>query len=133
MDISITISTLYIALLGLLFIPFTLYVGLYRGKSRIFLGDGNDEEMLKRIRAQGNFIETVPLALILLAALEISGASPIFLHCLGISLFVGRISHYLQMVGVVKHLIFRGGGMMLTMLVYLTGSCWLLTKLYLFS
>ena len=63
-----------VALLGLLFIPLTIRAGLYRAKSGIFLGDGGDLELQRRVRGQGNFIETVPIALILLVVMELSGA-----------------------------------------------------------
>ena len=39
---SIPISTMYAAILGLLFVPFTMYVGLYRAKHKITLLDGGD-------------------------------------------------------------------------------------------
>ena len=72
---SLTISTLYAAILGLLFVPATVYVGFYRAQNKIVLLDGGDQELARRIRAQGNFIETVPLAVILLILMEYNGAS----------------------------------------------------------
>ena len=50
-------------------------------------------ELATRIRRHGNFIEGVPFALILLAALELNGASPGLLHGLGIALVLSRIAH----------------------------------------
>lgn len=47
---------IYIALLGILFVPFTMRVGLYRVKNEIIIGDGKDEELIRRIRGQGNFV-----------------------------------------------------------------------------
>lgn len=90
----LSITPIYIALLGLLFIPFTLRAGLYRVQSNIFIGTGDDPEMLRRIRGQGNFVETVPIALLLLVAMELVGAKDAWLHVLGIALILGRICHH---------------------------------------
>ena len=51
----LSITPIYIALLGILFVPFTMRVGLYRVKNEIIIGDGKDEELIRRIRGQGNF------------------------------------------------------------------------------
>ena len=91
----LSITPIYIALLGLLFIFFTLRAGLYRVQSNIFIGTGDDPEMLRRIRGQGNFIETVPIALLLFVAMELLGAKDMWLHILSIALVLGRICHYL--------------------------------------
>jgi len=125
---ALTITPLYIGILAFLFIPFTLYVGMYRAKSGIYLGHDNDETMLRRMRAQANFVETVPLALILLTTMEISGAGATLLHSLGSILVVGRLSHYLQLSGILQPMLLRAGGMLLTIAVYLVGSIWLLMK-----
>src|SRR5579862_5269001 len=55
-----------IGLLGLLATALTIHVGRVRSAKQIFLGDGGDREMLTAIRAHANFIEFVPLALILI-------------------------------------------------------------------
>ncbi len=93
---SVTISTIYAAILGLLFVPFTFYVGSYRVKHKILLLDGGDKELARRIRAQGNFIETVPLAVILIVLMELNGASATWLHTLGM---VGTLGVYLAAAG----------------------------------
>jgi len=50
-------------------------IGQYRGKFKVSVGDGGHEPLLRRMRAQANFIECAPFVLILIAGLEISGAS----------------------------------------------------------
>ena len=67
---SIPISTMYAAILGLMFVPFTFYVGAYRAKHKITLLDGGDPVLARRIRAQGNFVETAPLAVIVLVGVN---------------------------------------------------------------
>jgi uncharacterized membrane protein YecN with MAPEG domain len=123
---TVTISTIYVAILGLLFVPFTMYVGLYRAKHKILLLDGGDQELARRIRAHGNFIETVPLALILIVLMELNGASAIWLHCLGITLVVCRVMHYLTIATNPANTLPRVVGMTGTLAVYLVAACWLL-------
>ena len=45
---SLTISTLYAAILGLMFVPFTAYVGIYRAQTKILLLDGGDQELAEQ-------------------------------------------------------------------------------------
>jgi uncharacterized protein len=53
-------------LLGLLAVSLTVSVGRLRMQKKIYLGDGGDPEMLAAIRAHGNFMEYVPLCLVLI-------------------------------------------------------------------
>ncbi|MBT3459542.1 MAG: glutathione S-transferase, partial [Halieaceae bacterium] len=115
----------YIALLGILFIPFTLRVGLYRVKNGIDIGDGKDDALIKLNRGQGNFIETVPLAVMLLIVMEILGASTTWLHALGALLVIGRCLHYVGITGA-GPAICRPVGMFSTLGVYAVTSFWIL-------
>ena len=125
---SVTISTIYAAILGLLFVPFTFYVGSYRVKHKILLLDGGDEELARRIRAQGNFVETVPLAVILIVLMELNGASATWLHSLGIVLVVARVMHYLTIATNPANAAPRALGMVGTLGVYLAAAGWLLAS-----
>ena len=53
-------------LLGLLAVTLTVSVGRMRMQKKVYLGDGGDPEMLAAIRAHGNFMEYVPLCLLLI-------------------------------------------------------------------
>ena len=121
-----TVSTIYAAILGLMFVPFTFYVGIYRVKNNILLLDGGDEEMARRIRAQGNFIETVPIALVLLVLMELSGASAIWLHSLGSALVIARLTHFMTIATNPGNTVPRALGMVGTLSVYLVAAIWLL-------
>ncbi|MEM1114660.1 MAG: MAPEG family protein [Pseudomonadota bacterium] len=129
MNLSISIAPLYIALAGLIFLPMTLRVGLFRVKQGIDIGDGNDDEMLRRIRGQANFIETVPIALMLLLAMELLGASPGWLHGVGATLLAGRILHYLGLTKL-GPFVCRPIGMVATLGSIATASLWLLLALF---
>ena len=65
-------------------------------------------------RAQGNFAEYAPLALILMALAEIQGLAPILLHALGIALLAGRILHAVGLSQTAEDFRFRVTGMALT-------------------
>jgi len=120
----LSITPIYIAALGLLFIPITMRVAIYRIKSKISLGAGDNPEMLKRMRGQANFVETVPMALFLLITMEVLGASNMWLHALGLLLVLGRTSHYFGLTDIVPFA-FRVIGIMATMLTILIGSIWI--------
>ena len=123
---SLTVSTIYAAILGLMFVPFTAYVGIYRVQNKILLLDGGDQELARRIRAQANFIETVPLAVILLILMEFNGASATWIHSLGITLVVARFMHYVTIATNPANTAPRGLGMVGTFAVYLVAAVWLL-------
>lgn len=120
-----TITPIYLALLGLMMIPITLRVGGYRVKNSVDIGDGGDETLIRLIRSQANFIETVPLAAILILVTELMGAGEAWLHGLGAALFLGRVLHYLGLSGLGPFLC-RPIGMVATLGVYLVASGWIL-------
>jgi uncharacterized membrane protein YecN with MAPEG domain len=121
----LSITPIYLALLGMLFVPFTLRVGLYRVKNKILIGDGADPELLRRIRGQANFVETVPLAILLLIVMETLGASGTWLHALGALLVVGRLLHYIGLTEI-GPLACRPAGMFATLATYLIAPIWIL-------
>lgn len=71
---TFSITALFIAMLALIQIPMTVAVGLYRLQTDIHFLDGDNEEMVRRMRGHGNFIETIPIALLTMAAAEYAGA-----------------------------------------------------------
>jgi uncharacterized membrane protein YecN with MAPEG domain len=121
----LSVTPIYIAVLGLLFLPITLRAALYRIKNKIIIGTGEDPEMLRRIRGQANFIETVPMALFLLLVMELLGATDMWLHALGLALVFGRISHYLGLTKLGPFQL-RPIGMVATLATILISSLWIL-------
>ena len=99
METTLPITALIAAILGLVFVPLSARVGFYRLKSQISLLDGGDKELTRRMRAQGNFAEYVPIGLILLALVEIGGAVDWTVYLLGGSLVVGRLFHLVTISG----------------------------------
>jgi uncharacterized membrane protein YecN with MAPEG domain len=124
---SLSVTPIYLGLLGLMMVPITLRVGLYRLKNKVDLGDGGDRKLLRMIRSQANFVETVPLAAVLLVVMELMGAGDPWLHALGAALLIGRVMHYLGL-SLLGPFVCRPVGMVLTFAVYLVSSGWILVS-----
>jgi uncharacterized membrane protein YecN with MAPEG domain len=90
---SLPITSLYAGLLGLLLVVLSVRVVLARTKHEVSVGDGGHDEILIAQRMQGNFIEYVPIALLLIALLEMDGTSAAIVQALGISLVAARLMH----------------------------------------
>lgn len=90
---GLPITALYAGILGLLLVALSLRVVMGRLGGQVSLGDAGQDDLLVRVRAQGNFIEYVPLALLLIGLVELGGASPGLVHGLGIALVVARVLH----------------------------------------
>jgi uncharacterized protein len=87
------ITTLYAGLLGLVAIALGAQAGRLRGRFDISIGDGGNRELLLAMRRHANFAEWVPIALIIIALLEMNGVSKLAIHALGAGLVVTRLCH----------------------------------------
>src|SRR5438067_13933391 len=85
------------AALGLLNMWLGWRVGQYRGRFKVSVGDGGHEPLLRRMRAQANFIESAPILLLLLLALELSGANRLALAVIAAIFVLVRIAHPIGM------------------------------------
>ena len=90
---SLHFTLLFAGLCGLLQFALTVLVVVRRKQARVSLLDGGDAQLVKRIRAHGNFVEVAPMALLLMALLEWRGFAPLALVCFGVLLVVGRVLH----------------------------------------
>ena len=87
------ITSLFTGLLALMMVPLSLQISLRRAGLKATFGDADDATLRRRIRAHGNFIEYVPLALILLGMVEWQSAPPTIVWTLGIAILVSRLLH----------------------------------------
>lgn len=87
--ITLLIASLHVVLM----LALAARVVFLRRSARVGLGDGGDKVLMRRIRAHGNFVEYVPLALLMLALLELSGVGAYWLWGFGGTLLVGRLLH----------------------------------------
>ncbi|MBT8144593.1 MAG: MAPEG family protein [Gammaproteobacteria bacterium] len=90
---SVLITAFYAGLLGLLTLVLGGLVVRQRFRSQVGIGDGGDSRLSLAIRVHGNFIENVPLALLLLLVAEMTAAPTLLLHGCGIALVVARLLH----------------------------------------
>lgn len=86
-------TALYAALLAIVMIALRTIVTIMRAKTGISIEHNGNMALAERIRWHGNFIENVPVALILMGAAEAGGASPMLLNASGAILLVSRLLH----------------------------------------
>lgn len=86
------VTPLYAGLLTLLFVLLSLRVVSLR-RSGIAFGDNGDVGVVRIVRAQANFAEYVPLALLMMGFLEVGRHSIYVLHALGVILVIARLLH----------------------------------------
>ncbi len=115
------VTPLYAGLLVLWYLLLSARVINRRGQG-IPLGDGGDPGMLRVIRGHANFAEYVPLALLLMAILELSRFSIYVLHALGITLLVARLLHGYALSFTAQFKFGRVGGAALTFGVLLVAA-----------
>ncbi|WP_422021283.1 MAPEG family protein [Pyruvatibacter mobilis] len=84
---------LYIGINLLLTLVLAILVVRQRAKHSVSLGDGGNADVERAIRAHGNNVEYVAIALPGLIALGLLGASLTLLHTAGLLVTVGRVAH----------------------------------------
>ncbi|WP_114521978.1 MAPEG family protein [Altererythrobacter sp. ZODW24] len=84
---------------GILTIWLMIRIGAIRRAEEISVGDGGNEALIRRMRAQMNFVETTPFALFLIAAIEIAGKGGNWLAFVAGIFMLGRIAHAFGMDG----------------------------------
>ena len=99
-----------------------------RRAAKLSAGDGGDEKFNRLIRAQANFAEYTPLAIIVIGLIEMNGFAQIFVCGLAAAFAAGRLLHLIGMLGPV--LPARALGMILTFGVLLTGGAALVWHSY---
>ena len=87
------ITSLYAALLALLFLILSVRVILTRRQERVPVGDGGNPRLCRVIGVHNNFAQYVPFALLLMTFVELAPAPILLVHVLGLLLLVGRILH----------------------------------------
>ena len=119
------ITALYAGVLALILVGLAMRVIRIRRGKRIGIGDGNDDNLARRIRAHANFTEYVPIALVMMLLIELSGYSAWTLHGLGLALVAGRLVHGWSLPA--QSLVGRTVGMVLTFAVLISGALMCLT------
>lgn len=89
-------------------------VGRVRTSEKVSVGDGGNEKVIRRMRAQANFVEYAPFVLILIALLEAATGTSTWLWAVMAVFMLARIAHAFGMDGLMPA---RGAGIAVTMLV----------------
>ena len=116
------ITGLYTGILGLILTGLILRVALRRMKYKVGLGDGGIPDLTQAIRVHGNFVETVPIMLIILALMELGLVQTWVLHVFGILIVLSRLLHAYGITCSPGHSFGRKAGIMLTLAIIITGS-----------
>ena len=85
------ITATYAAALAIILLALIYHVILARAKYEVSIGTGGNADLHTRVRRHGNFVETVPIALIVMALAELGGANATALHAAGVLLVVSRV------------------------------------------
>jgi uncharacterized membrane protein YecN with MAPEG domain len=113
--VTLLVASLHV----LVYLALALRVVLHRRAHRIGVGTGGDEAMTRKVRVHGNFSEYVPLALLMLALLELSGLRAGLLWLFGGALLLARVLHAIGLGGSAGYSFGRFGGTLLTFCVLL--------------
>ncbi|MAF68605.1 MAG: hypothetical protein CMH25_04590 [Micavibrio sp.] len=88
------ITALYAGLAALFIIILIFRIARMRMKHGVGLGTGNVRELEQAVRVHGNFMEMVPMLLILMFIMESANISPLYLHIFGCLIILSRILHF---------------------------------------
>lgn len=112
------VTVIYAALLGIFFVVLSSRVIALRGVRPLrWLAFNNYGEMAleRSVRAHGNFVEYVPMVLILMYLAEVSDLSDLRLHITGLMLLIGRLMHGICFGFLRFSMPLRVGGTLLTL------------------
>ena len=76
-----------------------LRTGSARTKAKVSIGDGGDETLIRRMRAHANFVEYAPFIVILIALLEFTTGTSLWLWVASALFLLARVAHPLGMDG----------------------------------
>jgi uncharacterized membrane protein YecN with MAPEG domain len=120
-----SVTGFYLGLLALIYAALALQVVRLRRGNRVTFGDGEIVRLRSAIRAHANFVEYVPIIALLVALLEMSGLSAIWVHVLMGALLVARLLHPLGMYskpGTWQFSAGRVGGIVITISVLIAAA-----------
>jgi len=86
-------SVIYASFSALLIVWLSLNTIKKRRSNKVSIGDGGIDDLKLAIAAHSNAIEYIPIALILLFALEYNQGNILLVHLSGLALIAGRVIH----------------------------------------
>lgn len=97
MFLPITLTAAGLA--ALLNLWLAIRVGQVRTKEKVLVGDGGNENVIRRMRAHANFVEFTPFILILVGAIEMATGTNSWLWVVALVFLAGRVLHAFGMDG----------------------------------
>ncbi len=125
---TLAITSLYAAILALLYVVLACLVIRHRFKFRVGLGTGKEPQLLQTVRMHGNFAEYVPFLLILIALLELQQSPAWQLHLVAALTLTGRVLHAIGLWRSAGTSVPRFFGMISTFAALIAGAVFLLMK-----
>jgi uncharacterized membrane protein YecN with MAPEG domain len=125
---ELQITALTAAALTLLLVVLAVDTIRHRLRSSTSKGLGDDPGLTNASRAHGNLAENAPIALILIALLELGEADRTVLGAVAALFVVGRVFHATGMYSGAKVPLPRSLGIMITLLVQLGLAGWLAAR-----
>ena len=117
-----SVTPLYAGLLALLFVFLSMRVIATRRSADVGLGDAGNSTLIRRQRVHGNFAEYVPLALVLMALMDLQSQPLWIVHVTGLLLLSGRLFHAYGVSQDPETIRLRVMGMTLTLMSLVTGA-----------
>ena len=133
---QLPITQMYASFLTLFALVLSFKAGSARGKTglSVLFGEPANLDLAQKVRVHQNFLEYVPIFLIVFAAIEANGGSSMFLYVVGDLMIISRIAHAIGLrhdnMGHKGRLIGAGGTALLT-LVTAGYGLWLVAGSYL--
>jgi len=122
----VTVTPVFAALLALIFVYLSVRTILKRRKAKVAVGDGGNVELQRAARAHANFIEYVPITLLVLTFLEMRAVGSYVMIGLCSLLLIGRCVHAYGISNPKENYIFRKIGVYMTFATLILGSLGLL-------
>ncbi len=117
-------TLLYAGLNALVALNLAIRVSQHRMKGNVIFGEGEYEPLKLAIRSHANNAEYVPLVLVLIGLLEMSGQPAWAIHALGGGLLLGRVLHAAGLSRTGESSPPRFYGILLTWAVLLVAAAW---------
>ncbi len=90
---TLQVTALYAVPLALIYLVLWFNIARTRAALKVLIGHGDNTQLHERIRCHGNFVDWVPMVMILMILAESLGADAIYLHVSGALLVLGRAVH----------------------------------------
>ena len=96
---TLPITLVLAGALALINVWLSVRVGRVRMSEKVFVGDGGNEAVLRRMRAHANFAENAPVTLVLVLLLEFAAGTSVWLWTAAGVFLLARIAHGVGMDG----------------------------------